>query len=422
MKKVLANLKKILTNNIGIKILAVIFAFVLWLAVVNINDPERVITVYNVPITITDSEVLKEQNMVYSAVSDYSVNITVSGKRSVVSNLTPDDFVATASLKDLSKVNSVPVNVEAKSISTGRRITIMKQSIQTVEVSVEQITETEFDIEAEFHGSMRDGYVLGEYSLYTNKITIDAPNSVLDRIDKVAAVCNVENVSEDIQGQKCKIVLYDKKGQKINIKKNNITMSMSRVKINVNILKEKTLKILPVTIDNVGQPAKDCLVTDVKLLQDEITVIGTADIIDSLKDLDISGQIDLSKDDKDVTKTVDVSTLLPQEITISSGNIISIEVKIDKYTTRSITIEPQDVALQNVAEGYGVSVISKVISIEFSGKESVLDDIKPEDIAVSVDLTGVVAVGTQVVKATIDCPDTITPVNDVSVKVKIKKK
>lgn len=422
MKIVLANLKKMLINNIGIKILAVIFAFVLWLAVVNINDPERIITVYNVPITITDGEVLKEQNMVYSAVSSYSVSITVSGKRSVVSNLTPDDFVATASLKDLSKVNSIPVNVEAKSISLGRRITIMKQSIQTIEVSVEQITETEFDIEAEFHGSMRDGYVLGEYSLYTNKVTIDAPNSVLDRIDKVAAVCNVENVSEDIQGQKCKIVLYDKKGQKINIKKNNISMSMSRVKINVNILKEKTLRILPVTTENIGQPAKDCLVTDVKLLQDEITVIGKAEIIDSLEDLDISGEIDLSKDDKDVTKTVDVSTLLPQEITISSGNIISIEVKIDKYTTRSITIEPQDVALQNVTDGYGVSVISKVISIEFSGKESDLNGIKAEDIAVSVDLSGVVAEGTQVVKATIDCPDTIAPVNDVSVKVKIKKK
>ena len=190
----------------------------------------------------------------------------------------------------------------------------------------------------------------------------------------------------------------------------------------MDILKEKSLKILPITIENIGQPAKDCVVTEVKMLQNEITVIGNAEIIDSLKDLDISGKIDLSKDEKDVTKTVDVSTMLPQEITISSGNIISVEVKIDKYTTRSISINPDDVALNGVDNGYNISVISKEISIEFSGKESALNQINSEDIAVSIDLAGVVAEGTQVVKATIDCPDDISPVNDVSVKIKVKKK
>ena len=209
MRKLIANLKKMLTNNIGIKILAVIVAFIVWLAVVNINDPEKIVTVYNIPIEVTDTEVLTEQNMVYSAKAVYTVNITVSGKRSVVTNLTADDFKATASLKDLSKVNSIPVNVEAKNITVSRDVTIVKQSVHTIEVGVEQITENDFEIEPEFHGSLAEGYVLGEYSLYTNKVTIDAPTSVLDRIDKVAAICDIENLNEDVEGKKCKIVLYD---------------------------------------------------------------------------------------------------------------------------------------------------------------------------------------------------------------------
>ncbi len=422
MRKLIANLKKMLTNNIGIKILAVIVAFIVWLAVVNINDPEKIVTVYNIPIEVTDTEVLTEQNMVYSAKAVYTVNITVSGKRSVVTNLTADDFKATASLKDLSKVNSIPVNVEAKNITVSRDVTIVKQSVHTIEVGVEQITENDFEIEPEFHGSLAEGYVLGEYSLYTNKVTIDAPTSVLDRIDKVAAICDIENLNEDVEGKKCKIVLYDEAGKKISLKKNNITLSISKVRINVSILKEVVLNILPVTVDNIGTPAKDCEVTEVTMQQKNITVIGDAEILDGLTDLDISEQIDISKDESDVTKTVDVSKMLPQEVTITSGSIISIDVKIDKYVSKSITIEKSDVAVNNVDDSVEATVLSKNISIEFYGKERDLNNLKSEDISVSVDLSGVVAEGTQDMKATVGCPNNISPVNDVLVKISIKKR
>jgi YbbR domain-containing protein len=411
-----------LTNNVGIKIAAVIFAFIVWLAVVNINDPEKIVTVYSIPIEVTDNDVLKEQNMVYSSKGNYRVNITVSGKRSIVTNLTADDFKATASLKDLSKVNSIPVSVEAKNMTIARNITIMKQSVQTIAVDVEQITENDFEIEPEFHGSLADGYVLGEYSLYTNTVTIDAPTSVLDRIDKVAAICDIEDLSQDVSGRKCRIVLYDKDGERISLKKNNITLSISKVKINVSILKEVVLKIKPVTVDNIGTPAENCEITEVKMQQNTITVIGAADILETLTDLDISGEIDISKDESDVTKTVDVSKLLPQEVTITSGSIVSVEVKIDKYINKSITIDPTDVALLNVSDAIKAKVLSKNISIEFYGKEKDLNDVKSEDISVSIDLNGVVAEGTQDMKATVQCPDSISTVNDVSIKIKIEKK
>ena len=50
MKKMLTKLKMSLTNNIGLKFLAVLIALVLWLAIVNVNDPEKTITVSNIPI------------------------------------------------------------------------------------------------------------------------------------------------------------------------------------------------------------------------------------------------------------------------------------------------------------------------------------------------------------------------------------
>ena len=81
MKKMLTKLKMSLTNNIGLKFLAVLIALVLWLAIVNVNDPEKTITVSNIPISVTNESAITSRDMVYNVKSEQYLNITVSGKR-----------------------------------------------------------------------------------------------------------------------------------------------------------------------------------------------------------------------------------------------------------------------------------------------------------------------------------------------------
>ena len=145
MKKAMMKIKASLTNNVGIKIVAVIIAALIWLTVINVSDPEKTIVIYNVPIMVTHKEAITEMGMVYEVASKNTVNITISGKRSVVGKLSADDFKATASLKELSKVNSVPIEVSVRSNSIARRITIVEQSSQTMMLNVEEIQKNEFN-------------------------------------------------------------------------------------------------------------------------------------------------------------------------------------------------------------------------------------------------------------------------------------
>ena len=132
MKKTMMKIKTSLTHNIGIKIIALIVAALIWLTVINITDPEKMIVIYHVPIEMTHEDAIRDMDMVYNVKSDKYVNITVSGKRSVVSKLSAEDFRATASLKELSKVNSIPVEVSARQGTIARKVTIEKQSVQTL--------------------------------------------------------------------------------------------------------------------------------------------------------------------------------------------------------------------------------------------------------------------------------------------------
>lgn len=58
MKSVTKKLRESITNNIMLKIAAVFIAALVWLAVVNLSDPTKTITIYGIPINLTDEEAI----------------------------------------------------------------------------------------------------------------------------------------------------------------------------------------------------------------------------------------------------------------------------------------------------------------------------------------------------------------------------
>lgn len=238
MKKAIAKIKASLTHNVGIKIVALVVAVLIWLTVINMTDPEKTVMIYSIPVEITHEDAISDMEMVYEVRSDKYVNITISGKRSVVSGLSADDFKATASLKELSKVNSVPIEVVAKQGSKARKVTIEKQSVQTLMVEVEQIKKENFDIQVEYSGKAATGFVPSKYTLSKNNVSITAPNSILNSIDRVVAECELEGNSTDFTNR-CRLLLYDSKGNIIRTK--HVKMSSRQVYVTVQIDARLTL-------------------------------------------------------------------------------------------------------------------------------------------------------------------------------------
>ena len=46
MKKMIMKIKESLTHNVGVKIVAVIIATLIWLTVINITDPEKTVVIW----------------------------------------------------------------------------------------------------------------------------------------------------------------------------------------------------------------------------------------------------------------------------------------------------------------------------------------------------------------------------------------
>lgn len=419
MKKMLTKLKMSLTNNIGLKFLAVLIALVLWLAIVNVNDPEKTITVSNIPISVTNESAITSRDMVYNVKSEQYLNITVSGKRSIVSNLSAEDFRATASLKELSKVNSIPVDVTTKNASLGRKITIVKQSAQTILVDVENVEEKDFtDLVVEYTGKVADGYVAGLSSMSTDEVTVKAPTSIIDKIKKVAVRCSLDGTTTNIS-KKCPVILYDKNDKEI--KSDEIELSDKKIRVNVNVLRAKQVPISTINKDELGKPADGYVVDDVILSTDSITVYGSEESLDSIESLDIQDDIDVSDAKGDVTQNIDVTGKLPKGLSVSGESTITVKVLIKKLITRTFEYDASEVSLNDLSSNLDVQLVTKKVKVTLQGEEEVISQLTKDDIAISADL-GKVKEGTTTVHVDVAVPDNTTLMNNVTIKIKAKAK
>ncbi len=202
----LQKLKKQVRNNLGLKALSVVIAVMVWMLVVNFDDPEKSVT-YTIAVDLVGQEELLESGKVCEISDDNSISngsvmatFRVTGKRSVLDKLSSSDFTATADLTQAFDLGSdstekyVPVTVSAKSNQS--EITISQRTVN-IKVVIEDIKEKTCYVNLSTQGEVSTGYALGTLSSSTTRITVSGPDSVVSTISKAVAILDVEGATED---------------------------------------------------------------------------------------------------------------------------------------------------------------------------------------------------------------------------------
>ena len=106
-------MKKKITHNLLLKVMSVVLAFILWLVVVNINDPDTVRTIRAIEITILNEQAItgQGQGQVYTIRENRTAAVVVKGPRSIVDKMDKSDIKATVDFSEVSSVGAVPINI-----------------------------------------------------------------------------------------------------------------------------------------------------------------------------------------------------------------------------------------------------------------------------------------------------------------------
>ena len=95
-------MKKTLTKNLGLKVLAVAFSILLWVIVMNNERPITSKTYVGVPVTLLHTELITNQGNTYQVAEEYKkVNVTVRARKDVLKEIKASDIKVTADVKKL---------------------------------------------------------------------------------------------------------------------------------------------------------------------------------------------------------------------------------------------------------------------------------------------------------------------------------
>lgn len=225
-------MKHKLTQNMGLKILALFLAALLWIIVVNQDDPVTSAVYRNVPVTIKNEEVITNKGKIYQVIDETrTVNVTVKAKRSELSKITSDMIVATADIGQMN-VDTLLVPIKANIPRREGLYESAETNPKNLQIEIEDSTKNNFPISVSATGTPRDGYMVGEMTTNPEKIVIKGPESVVRSIEKVVAKIDVGGLSRSTVLE-AELILYDSNFNVINQAQLNNNLGTDGISVNV---------------------------------------------------------------------------------------------------------------------------------------------------------------------------------------------
>ena len=343
---------KTLTKNLGFKILAVVFAFILWLVVYNTDDPTITVS-YTTNVTVENASVVTDMNKCYEVLNGTNtVSFAVTAKRSVLNKLEDTDFTAVADMnrmivnEDGDKAN-VPIEIISKRSNSSLKY---NEKNKYLEVSLEDLMKRRFIITADTSGKVADGYALGEVTVTNpNVLNVSGPASIVNKIDSVVATIDVDGMSMNLSDNVIP-ALYDADGQEIDTTK--LKLSNTTVTISAKIL---SVKEIPLVFSTSGVPYGDNRVVEISSKPETIKVKGSSTTLNPLSSLNIPGDVlNVSGASEDITTTIDISEYLPDgvELVNASDATVTVTVRIEAYELKKFNLSTSQINVNGLDSNY----------------------------------------------------------------------
>ncbi len=384
---------KTFTNNIGYKILAVAFAFILWLVVYNLNDPVKTKT-FTTTVSVTGKEAVVDMGKWPTIKeSDKTVTFSVSAKRSYLSELDDSDFYADVDLSnivvDKDDPNSATVKVDIGCTKYKHSITFNRGEHQ-IPVSIEEYMQKQFAVKVSLEGSVSGNRALGDNPEANPKVVkVGGPKSLVSEIASANVTVKVDEntiVADNQITDRGELIMLDENGDEVDMSKLDIDSQYKSVAISVDVLSTKEV---PIKCSTTGSPAGGKSVLGVNLSEESVLIKGAAESLNSITSIDV-GPIDITSATEDIKTSVDLSGYLPDNVSLvnSGKSKLSIDIQIETNATATLTLNSSNISYDGVSDGHKLSFATDKTSVVVSGTQSNIDKLSGMTLRGRIDVTG----------------------------------
>lgn len=361
--------------------LSIVVACALWLYVRNVDNPDRKVTIYNIPVTFVGEDVLNSNGLMLSQEARASVDLEVQGKWSILSRLRRDNIIITA---DLSRIvtegrSNLAYDITWPNTVSSSNISVLDRDPFYVSVDIVRSTTKNVDIRGVFTGSVAKGYQAGEFSFQPATIEISGEEAAVGRVAFAQVTVNRKNLNESVR-EDMSYVLIGQDGEVIEDK--GISAAPATVNVSLPVV---MVKDVPLTVDFTpggGVTGEEDSHLDYKVEPASIILSGSETELAAYTSINL-GAIDLAK----VVGTASFSFPIPlgQDVENVSG-VEEATVTVTVKGLETTTMETSGIEIINVPRGYTATPVTQTIRIQVRGTEEALNRVLPQYIQVVVDL------------------------------------
>lgn len=416
-----------LTRNAGLKVLSLVVAFLIWIIVVNIDNPTNSKLYKDIKIQIINEDSVTEIDKVFDLISDDTVVVKVTERRSVLDSLRASDFTVIADMENLNEMNSVPLTV----FCSNSRVTLDEMQIvpSSMKVKLEQKTQSDFVINVVTTGDPANGYEVGRKEVLQGKtVQVAGAESLINKIDKVVANVNISGINTD-QRLESTLVIYDKNGERfteaqmarIQIKDaSGVLLDHNEVMVDITLW--EVMSGIPVQVMTVGTPAEGYRLSGVTTLPVTVDLVGTPEALAELngkivlKDtISIDGKTESFSQEMDITETL--SEISEIRLIENADPTITTSVQIEKIGVQTLQMPLSNIEVLNKPENMTLtfSPTDQLTISVYSEKETA--QVQLSDLKAKIDLAVCAKEGDYEIPVELQLPEGYELVSDVKLTV-----
>ena len=378
-------MKKIIFNNIGLKILALLIAVIVWWVVMNIDDPLVKKTINGVSVELRNDDDLIDKGYIYEVESGSVIAITVWAPESVAKELKASDFIAYADLSQLSPLtDTANITVECVKSDVKNDIKEITSKIQVVKLSIDNKQTAEVPVTTAIVGNPAENYVIGDISISQNKIDITGAASVIEKIVRAEIKYDVSNMMQSVN-EMVTPVFYDENNNVVDTGAIQLSRNSLRLSVVIN-----PTKWIGVTINPSVTVADDYKMVGYSLSFDQVKIAGTQESLANISAIDLpSDAIELTDVTESQDCVVNLANYLKANYKIVSGTTeLTVHIDIEPMVVKSYIVRRNGIAVNNLEDGLEAQIEDSYIEVKVKAIQEVHDSFNMDVLNPNIDLKG----------------------------------
>ena len=380
-------LSSLLANNRFLLIASFIISFVLWVWVAIEQSPEVQRVINNVPVSIKyENSVPEKLGLQIFGKSDFTIDITVTGKKYIVSSLKPEDFsvIANTNNADSSGKKILKINVKAKEENSDFYITSYSDS--EIEVFFDRYKEVEIpinvNVETSLNSVVPENHIIGDAVSSVDTLIVSGPTTIVNQIESLNANISIDDVLTQTTTKQASIVALSKENSVVDT--TLVDFSDNNVTVTLPVLKIVTL---PTTVEFKNIPSYYANhPISYKVYPSSVKAAVPVDLVESTKAY-VVDTIDFS-DIYDKKNSYVINANESQSIKFLDDNISSFTITIDAshMSSKTITVPKENISVKNNISTLNIDLdVDSGKTVTIVGPSDVLATVTGNDFYITVD-------------------------------------